>query len=179
MKIEFILFLAIVFFCLVPFLFFSKRRAKMTVEELKKVEPKIKEHINISSLKLPSKIEKLDLAKNSEIVRKIYHTFEILNIKDLNENQLDKKEWHSWQISMLLNLYKNNRDFFIPNKKEIFHKTILNLDNKSLDSFIQTILLKYKANVDIKASKDLLSEDTIWTNKDISILFYFLTTYKQ
>lgn len=80
---------------------------------------------------------------------------------------------------MLLNLYKNDKDFFIPNKEKVFHKNILNLDNKSLNSFIQTILLKYKANVDIKVSKNILSDDVIWTNKEISILFYILTTYKQ
>lgn len=175
MNLEFLFFIIAVIFLSLPFIFYNKRKAT----KLKNINPKIKNHIHISQLELPLKIQRLDFATNSNIVRKIFHTFEVLDIKSLNTKQLEKKEWHSWQISMLLNLYKNDKDFFIPNKERLFHKNILNLDNKSLNSFIQTILLKYKANVDIKASKNILSDDVIWTNKEISILFYFLTTYKQ
>jgi len=41
------------------------------------------------------------------------------------------------------------------------------------------ILKKYKNQVDISASKDTLCKEYIWTNKDASIIFYFLANYKR
>lgn len=137
---------------------------------------KLKQHIYIESISLPLKIEEMDISKVIDIVKKIFHTFSILELKHLSETELDKKEWHTWQISILLKLYKLRREFFIVNKKEVFHPIILQLDKESLHSFMQTILLKYKNYVNINKTKDFLSKEIIWSNKEISILFYFLSS---
>ncbi|MFV0564043.1 hypothetical protein [Malaciobacter mytili] len=129
---------------------------------------KIKQHIYIEAISLPSKIEDMHISKVLEITKKIFHTFYILDLKHLSEKEFDKKEWHTWQISILFKLYKL--------KKEIFHPIILQLDEESLHSLVQTILLKYKNYVNINKTKDFLSKEVIWSNKEISILFYFLSS---
>lgn len=167
------LFFIVIIVLFIPIFFYSKKRKK---EKMKIEEHKLKEHIFIETISLPPKIEQMDISEVLEIVKKIFHTFYILELKQLDEEEFDKKEWHTWQISILLKLYKLKREFFIVNKKEVFHPVILQLDNESLHSFIQTILLKYKNYVNIQKSKDYLSNEVIWSNKEISILFYFLSS---
>lgn len=172
MNYTFLFFIAIIVL-FIPIFFYRKKRNKQKMQIKKH---KIKQHIYIEAISLPSKIEDMHISKVFEITKKIFHTFYILDLKHLSEKEFDKKEWHTWQISILFKLYKLKKEFFIVNKKEIFHPIILQLDKESLHSLVQTILLKYKNYVNINKTKDFLSKEVIWSNKEISILFYFLSS---
>ncbi len=172
MNYTFLFFIAIIVL-FIPIFFYRKKENKkrMQIEKYK-----IKQKIYIEAIDLPAKIENMDTSQTLEIIKKIFHIFSILDLKYLSEEEFDKREWHTWQISILLKLYKLKREFFIANKQEIFHLSILQLDEISLNSLIQTILFKYKNYVNIKKSKDFLSKELIWSNREISILFYFLSS---
>jgi hypothetical protein len=128
---------------------------------------------------LPKDIEDLSKRKLREIVHKIFDSYKIFDYKKMDLNELNKKEWHSWQVSMLLMLFKKDEEYFIVNQEEIFHDFLLNSNENDIKSFIHTILRKYKKQVDISSKKDKLCKEYIWTNKEISILFYFLANYKN
>lgn len=127
----------------------------------------------------PQQIESFSSSQLVDIARKIYSSYKIFDYKNMDSNELDKKEWHSWQVSMLLMLFKKGEDFFIPNQEEIFHSVFLNSSENDIKSLMRTVLNKYKNNVDINAVKDKMCKEYIWSNRDVSIIFYFLTNYKN
>ena len=139
----------------------------------------IKEEKGIEFLKFPANIEKMTEFLISSIVRKIYEVYVKFDYKNATDEQLNEKEWHSWQVSMLLKLYKFNQEFYIPNQKEVFPESILEMNLKFLEDYINSLIIKYDNNVDISKSKDLLCSDVIWTTRDVSILFYYLSKYRE
>ncbi|WP_072681135.1 hypothetical protein [Arcobacter sp. LA11] len=134
---------------------------------------------NILGLFLPPKIEKLSKTELLNIVRKVYEAYKIFDYKSMDINELDKKEWHTWQISFLLMLYKKNEEFFIPNHEDIFHPFLLNSSENDMKSFMRSVVKKYDNYVNIEDTKDNLCKEHIWTNRDVSIMFYFLANYKN
>jgi len=139
----------------------------------------IKEEKGIEFLQFPADIEKMTEFLISSIVRKVYEVYVKFDYKNATDDQLDEREWHSWQVSMLLKLYKFNQEFYIPKQKEVFPKSILDMNLKTLEDYINSLIIKYDNNVDISKSKDLLCSDVIWTTRDVSILFYYLSKYRE
>jgi len=134
---------------------------------------------NILGLFLPPNIEKLSKSELSGIVRKVYDAYRIFDYKSMDINELNKKEWHTWQISFLLMMFKKNEEFFIPNQESIFHSFLLNASENDIKSFMKSIIKKYENYVNIEETKDTLCKEHIWTNRDVSIMFYFLANYKK
>jgi len=138
-----------------------------------------KEPITIQYLRLPKEIDKMTEFTVSSIVRKIFETYCKFDYKNATENQLEEKQWHTWQVSMIMKLYKFNQEFYIRNKESIFPEDILKLKPKSLESLAQSLVMKYDNSVKISKSKDDLCKDIIWTVRDVSVLFYYLSTYRE
>lgn len=124
-------------------------------------------------------IEKLSASQLREIVRQIYKSFRCFDYQKMSLDNLEQKEWHSWQVSMLLFCFKKDVEFEIYNPDEIFPDFLLKADNNSLKSLLKTLLQKYENYVAILDGKDKLSKDYIWSNRDISIIFYILSKYKK
>lgn len=152
-----------------------KPTVKKTIssEEMKVTMP------NVFTLFLPIKVEKLSNNEVQTISKKIFDPFKYIDYKNMSLDELDKKEWHSWQISILLSMYKRGEEFFIPNQEEKFHSIFLNSTENDIKSLMTTIIKKYNNYVDSKKSKDELCKDYIWSNKDASTIFYFLANYKK
>ena len=134
---------------------------------------------NISSVLLPPKIENLSLSELENITYKIFELYRYFDFKNMSEENLEKKEWHSWQVSMLIMLYKKNGSFHIIEQDKIFGDFLINSDENRIKSLMKSIINKYVNFVSINDIKDNLSKDYIWTNKDVSIIFYFLNNYKN
>lgn len=128
---------------------------------------------------LPEGVESISKADIRDIVRKIYDIYEVFDYREMSLYDLDKREWHSWQVSILLMLFKYDEDLFIVDQNKIFHDVLLKADENSIKSLMNTVLKKYKNRVDIDKSKDELCKDYIWSNKEVSIIFYFLANYKR
>lgn len=142
------------------------------------------EDINVSmpktfNLFFPSKIESISNRELHDIARKIFDPFKYIDYKNMSLIELDKKEWHSWQISILLLIYKRGEEFFIANQEEQFHSLLLNSSENDMKSLMTMIIKKYNNYIDLNKSKDELCKDYIWSNKDASIIFYFLANYKN
>lgn len=171
--------LIVVVFLLV--LLISNLNKKNKVKKKKNISSKeIKTPMfNISKILLPPKIEKLNNNEIQGIVKKIFDPFRYIDYKSMDLDELDKKEWHSWQISILLSMYKRNEEFFILNQEEQFHPSLLNSNENNIKSSMNSIIKKYNNYVDSNKSKDELCKDYIWSNKDASTIFYFLANYKN
>jgi hypothetical protein len=157
-----------------------------TVKEEKKIKPlnstTVKEDVLMPSsigLFLPPSIEKLSKTQLLYISREIFGTYQVFDYKSMDIYELDKKEWHTWQVSLLLMLFKKDEEFFISNKESIFHQFLLNSNENDIKNLMKSILKKYDNYVNIEHTKDDLCKEHIWTNKDISIIFFFLSSFKN
>lgn len=167
----------IVIGCLLVYFLFIELLKYISFEEPAKFEKT--ETISIAYLPLPKEIEQMTEFTVSSIVRKIFDTYTKFDYKNATEEQLDEKQWHSWQISMIMKLYKFNQEFYIRDKESIFPKSVLNLNMHSLESLAQSLVVKYNNSVVIAKSRDALCKDIIWTVRDVSVLFYYLSKYRE
>ena len=151
----------------------KKRKLKLNAEDYQIAMP------NTMSLHLPQTIERMSKKEVQGIVKKVYESYKIFNYKKMDLYELDKKEWHTWQVSFLFMMYKQEQEFFIPNQNEVFHRFLINSTSNDIKSFVRGLIKKYENYVDISLDKDSLCKEYLWSNKDISILFYFLANYKN
>ena len=137
-----------------------------------------KDVLSIEDIHFPEPIEKMTEFLISSICRKIYDVYVKFDYINANEEQLLEKQWHTWQISMLLKLYKYNMEFYIPNREHVFPPSIASLDLDSLDGLMHDLLIKYKNSVRITMKKDDLCKELIWSVRDVTILLCFLSKYR-
>lgn len=137
------------------------------------------EKIKLDDLKLPRRIEKLDYSSLFQACRVVFDSFKALNYANKEIHDLDKLEWHTWQISLLLAFMKVYSSNFIPYNKSLFHKVILDLSENDIDFEIERILKKYSNHVNIDKTRDDLSKDLVWTPRDVSIILYTIMNNKK
>jgi len=173
------LIILLVIFLVVLFSFLKKEKPKKEYKRIKTSSEEFEiETPSAIGLTLPSGIESIPKSQLRDIVRKIFESFLIFDYRTYSINHLDKKEWHSWQISLVLMLFKHNEEFYIYDQS-IFHDFLLNSTDNDIKSLMSGILRKYKNQVEVDDTKDALCKDYNWSNRDISIIFYFLANYKK
>lgn len=126
--------------------------------------------LKVENLKLPFLIETMthnELAKAYEI---IYDTFSFLDYPNKSNDELMKKEWHSWQMGIIFRYLAKNAVFIKPNHITIIPKEIDTLNKSRLDSELNLLVKKYYYNVDIHKSKNLLCNELEWTARDIAVV---------
>ncbi len=166
----------VIFISIVLMLIISKPKKKIVKQ---KIRQDINESLpNVYKINLPKQINKINDKEITNIAKKVYDIFLKFSYKDLDLVKLDKKEWHTWQVSILLMMYKHNKDLYIPKPEFIFHKFFINSSDEQIKTMMKSILKKYKMQVNILYSRDILSKEFIWTSRDMSIIFYFLSKYK-
>lgn len=133
---------------------------------------------NINIINLPEALDQIPFNQRFEVPKKILKSYIALNYQK-NKSTYNDNTWHSWQISILINVYKKNFDLFIPNPEDIFGDDVLALSDNMLKNLVNNIFVKYKKEVFISSSKDSLSKDLRWSGKEISLLLYFLSRYKE
>lgn len=169
-----IIVLLIVCIILVSYLIF---KSNQSIKQKKSIElDKFDNHskIDFVNLKLPVKIERMEGHVLFQACYKVFESFRALDYVNKSENEIDRIEWHSWQVSLLLGLLKKDRHFFIPNHEKLFHKSILQSNKTQIEAHIKRILKKYKENVVIDKTRDELSNDIIWTSSEVSFIFYYM-----
>jgi len=172
--------LAIVVLLIFVIIILMNKKSNVKTKEVKKNRNiENSEMPNILGLFLPPKIEKLSKNELVNITRKVYESYRIFNYKNMDIDDLAKKEWHTWQVSFLLMMYKKDEEFFIANQQDIFHPFLLSSSENDIKNFMRSIIKKYENYVNIESSKDTLCKEHIWSNKDVSVMFYFLANYKN
>lgn len=133
---------------------------------------------NITLLTLPLEIESLSNSQVRDISRKVLRIFESLEYKK-NSSEYVQNSWHSWQVSILLSLYKRDMELFIPNQENVFRDEIVDQSESSLKEVMGKLLNKYKKEVKTNLNKEILSKNRIWNGEEVSIILCFLSKYKN
>ena len=159
-----------------------KRNNKKVDEDFDKeayiLSLKNQQNSTITSLTLPMEVESLSNNQIRDISRKILRIFESLEYKR-NALEYAKTSWHSWQVSILMSLYKREMELFIPNKSEIFKDDVIEQSESSLKQLMSQLILKYKKDVKTQLNKEILSKNRIWSGEEVAIILYFLSRYKE
>lgn len=129
------------------------------------------------NIMLPKKISQMDQVSLSKAAKQVFESFKALDYANKAPSKLDKIEWHTWQVSLLMAMLKTNKGFFIPDEDSLFHELILNTNNSVIVQSTQKIIDKYNNNIDINKSRDELSHDISWSSRDVSILFYYMSKH--
>ena len=130
--------------------------------------------LKISDIKIPLKIEKMDYNSLYKACKIVFESFKSLDYANNQASRLDKIEWHTWQVSLIMAMIKADKASFVPINKELFHHSITKLDRKSRIALTQKVLDKYNNYININKSRNELSDDIYWSSKEVTILFYYM-----
>ena len=161
---------------IIIFLIFTQSESKNKKDTTINIKNRV---ITFEDISFPRKIEKMDYSSLSHSCKVIFDSFKALDYVNKEANSLDKIEWHTWQVSLLLAFMKVYINFFISDNKNLFHNVILELSEKDIDIEIQKILKRYVNHVNIDKNRDELSKDIVWSARDISIIFYSMMCNKR
>lgn len=129
--------------------------------------------LDIDDIQFPKNIENMDLNSLFKASKSIFDSYKALDYLNKSSSAMDKMEWHSWQLSILLYFLKKRNNLFISEKNDkLFHGVILQLNETQINQELQRIYRKYPENVDIYKNRDELSNDVMWTARDVSIILY-------
>ncbi len=135
--------------------------------------------LDLNYIKLPSKvkenIEPSELIKSTTELYKIFKSLDYLK-KEMVELET-KLEWNSWEISQLLYLLQSNRNILMQDYKEILHNSILKYTKEQVINEMKYIILKYNKST-TKDEVFFLKNQVIWSAKEVSIIFYYLSIIK-
>ena len=151
---------------LIPTSLDSKKNNKKSSENINNSEIKINELI------LPKKIEQMNSYSLFQACKIITDSYIALDYVNKSANALDKIEWHSWQVSILIQFLKVHKEFILPYDVKIFNSMILNLSNELKENEMQKIFRKYLNHVNVEKNRDELSKEILWTAREISIILF-------
>jgi hypothetical protein len=137
------------------------------------------EVVNLNDLTFPKKIGEMDNTSLSKACKFVFDSYKAIDYKNKSANSLDKIEWHTWQVSMLLSFLKVYPAFFIPYDKDLFHNVILNLSDSQIENEMKKIFRKYKYNTNVEKNRDELSKDIMWAGREVSIILYSIMSNKR
>ena len=128
--------------------------------------------IKINDLILPKKIEQMNSYSLFQACKIITDSYIALDYVNKPASVLDKIEWHSWQVSILIQFLKVHKEFILPYDVKIFNSMILNLSNELKENEMQKIFRKYLNHVNVEKNRDELSKEILWTAREVSIILF-------
>lgn len=144
-------------------------------KEKPKTKP-IKKHLPSSPpLDFPKEVDEMSRDSLRKAVKNDIHTFFSVGYSSFTKDQLiAAREWHTWQVSMMLQLYKMGDKIFVSEKENIFPEAIKELNKNSLEKVIHSMILNYKKRANVNAKKEILAKDAKWSAMEVGCLLYFL-----
>ncbi len=145
-------------------------------EKPKKKEKKAQKKVLSSKYDwLPKGIDELKRDDLREYVKNDIDTYRSIDYsKYTPELLVAAKEWHTWQVCIMLKLYKMGDKIFISDKEEIFPDEIKELSKHNLEQVIQSIIKNLKIRANMNAKKEVLKKDAKWSAFEVSCLIYFI-----
>ena len=126
----------------------------------------------MEDLIVPKKIEEMNSYSLYQACKIITESYISLDYVNKPASFLDKIEWHSWQVSILIQFSKVDKDLVPPYDVTLFNKMILGLSKDVVEREMQKIFRKYVNHVNIEKNRDELSKEIIWTAREVSLILY-------
>ncbi len=128
--------------------------------------------MKMEDLIVPKKIEEMNSYSLYQACKIITESYISLDYVNKPASFLDKIEWHSWQVSILIQFSKVDKDLVPPYDVTLFNKMILGLSKDVVEREMQKIFRKYVNHVNIEKNRDELSKEIIWTAREVSLILY-------
>lgn len=128
--------------------------------------------MRMDDLIVPKKIEEMNSYSLYQACKIITESYISLDYVNKPASFLDKIEWHSWQVSILIQFSKVDKDLVPPYDVTLFNKMILGLSKDVVEREMQKIFRKYVNHVNIEKNRDELSKEIIWTAREVSLILY-------
>ena len=132
---------------------------------------------SIKDVVLPKILEDLDVDIIKSMVKEEIATYKSLGYTNKPVRALEKTEYHSFQIGVIIRYIKLNIDLFVPAKEKVFPSFILDYSSKQLHNRVLEIVKTYKKEVDVNQTGARLTREVVWTPLDATFLLYYLATY--
>jgi competence protein ComGC len=127
---------------------------------------------DLNNIKFPKNIEQMNSDSLTKASKVIFDSYKSLDYANKVSSSLDKIEWHTWQVSIILYFLKTKGKYYISNDIRLFHDVILELNENQIEQEMQRVCKKYMENIDIYKDRDYLSNQVIWSARDVSIILY-------
>ncbi len=150
---------------------------KSNNNENEQMQINFKKHL--LKVNLPLVVKKLNKKELRLLAQDELKTYKALDYKNKLLKDMVDLEWHTWQVSVIIKMYKEEMDIYLPDYQNIFPKELVDLSVYSLEQKLHPIFEKYNKEVSQSGTKKYLLDQVIWTSKDISILLLFLVKYKK
>ncbi len=133
-------------------------------------------YVSKNSFALPEEIEHMPKDDIRESIKDDIDTFHSLGYATMSQEELvAAKEWHTWQVSIMLEMFKMNEKVLVADKAEIFPKFIREKSPHAQAQIIKGMVENYKHRASIRAKKEVLLKDAKWSAYEVGNLLYFLT----
>ncbi|CAM3543775.1 hypothetical protein [Arcobacter aquimarinus] len=161
---------------IIVFLLINSSSSKQV--KTKVINQNLNQVIDLDEIRFPRNVENMNGTILSQACKVIIDSYRALNYANKLPSAMDKIEWHTWQVSILLFFLKSKYVLNISNSNQLFHETILNLSKNHINQDMQKILKKYLDNANVDKDRDTLSKDVIWTAREVSIILHEILELK-
>lgn len=174
--------IAIVILLIFISLIFFMKKSNNKIGKNKKIDKSFTNNnsLDLNNIKVASKIK--ETFNSSELIAsttELYKIFKSLDYKKKTSVELGNQlEWNSWEISQLLYLLQLNRNILMPDCEEVLHPSILEFTKEHVINETKYIILKYNRSV-TKDESLFLKNQIIWSAKEVSVIFYYLSLIKN
>lgn len=134
----------------------------------------------LSRINFPISLDTLSATQIRDMVKddlKVVKALEYYKVSD--EDLVNAKEWHTYQISIMLRMYYLGEDLRVFDKEKYFPKEILDMEKSSVKHEVDNIMERYINSVNPGASEAFLKKDRIWSARDALVILYHLSIYQD
>ncbi|MEA3554128.1 MAG: hypothetical protein U9R39_07000 [Campylobacterota bacterium] len=132
------------------------------------------EKMSVEDISIPVCLRNLDIDTAKNMINEEFGTFRSLGYKDKPLEQIKMKEYHSYQIGIILRCLQEDVVFFYPKIEEVLPSMVAHITKKQLHMKVFDIVYRY----DNLVAKDALGQELIvdmqWTPLDMAYLLYYL-----
>ncbi len=132
------------------------------------------EKMSVEDISIPLCLRNLDIDTAKSMVNEEFGTYRSLGYKDKPLDQIKFKEYHSYQIGIVLRCLQENVVFFYPKIDEVLPSMVTFITKKQLHLKVFDIVFRF----DNMVNKDALAQELIidmqWTPLDMAYLLHYL-----
>ena len=132
------------------------------------------EKMSVEDISIPRCLKILDIDTAKSMVNEEFGTYRSLGYKDKPLDQIKQKEYHSYQIGIILRCLQDDIVFHYPKINDVLPSMVTHITKKQLHMKVFDIVFRFDSLV----AKDSLAQelviDTQWTPLDMAYLLHYL-----
>ncbi len=137
------------------------------------------EKMSIEDIELPSSISQIDSEEVRELIKNELDVYKSLGYKDKPLDQLKVKEYHSYQIGLMLKYIKDEKIYIIPKIDDVLPSFVTRTPKRQLHTKVFDIVYQYVNAVEKEGSSEKLKSDLRWTPMDAAYLLLYIHTEEK